>query len=879
MGVLSSQDIFDQLISKVLSHCRRTIHQRDDILGGGRTMEEMFEEYKTVLQAFLDHGLTLDPAKTQVGLTSIKFHGHIFDQDGLRPDPDKVAALKNAPPPPHQKALLSFICSVQWNQSFIPRFSELVLPLRQLALTEGPMKWTTKHQECFQALKDSLCANALNNHFDPQKKTALFCDAGKNGHIVGTRGGFSGYLTQLHEGVYRPVHLGSRGMTAQEAKWGQSEIEARAIRWATDKFRPYLVGASKFDIFTDCKSLLPLFNKVNKGSDMCPPRIARQILAMQDLDYELKFKAGKDNMADFASRCPQEAPEEEVLLSDELELQVVRSIVGDPVCLEKLKEATAEDEELLFVKDRIANNDWNDHKKDPRIRPYLGTGVEGQLSHIDGLIFRGHTIVVPTALRHHITKLIHERGHQGEANSRGLLRETFWFPGFANYVTSVITSCPDCQHVTRSYRREPMGISPTPSRPFQMIAMDYKGPFHDGFYALVIICLFSRYPDAVFVTSTSFEAIEKHLLRYFAQHGVPIDVKSDNGSPFNSAAFAAFAKHQGFKHSPVLARHPEANGEVERYMADIKKAYGIARLSNANYKTQIIEMLKAKRATPHPTVGKSPHEVAFGWKMRTGILSEQPRHLPEDQKNQQVVDGINEQKLKNKARHDAKRNVHPHTFRVNDRVLVDLQGNGKYEKELYVITRVHGVSITATRPSDGKTVKRHANHFKVYVDLNIVPEGGIATGVPIQQDDQDADAEDGAEIGEDGGLAIPFAPLQQNVAQLPGGAAPINNAGHGQGQPQGQRGGHRAPPRNVHFNENMQVREFLPRRQTRSGGPAPDLPNVQPAVLERSVQLRGQLQRQMDAHNEQQRLDRQADIQLQPDDNEEQEDELEDPQF
>jgi hypothetical protein len=51
-----------------------------------------------------------------------------------------------------------------------------------------------------------------------------------------------------------------------------------------------------------------------------------------------------------------------------------------------------------------------------------------------------------------------------------------------------------------------------------------------------------------------------------------------------------------------------------------------------------------------------------------------------------------------------------------------------------------------------------------YVDLKIEPEGGVATGVPIQQDDQDADAEDGAEIGEDGGLAIPFAPLQKQLS-------------------------------------------------------------------------------------------------------------------
>jgi transposase InsO family protein len=875
MGIVNAQDIFDQQMTSVVSDIRNTITSRDDILGGGRTLEEMYQTYRQVLKKLSDHELTLDPKKTKVGLTSIKFHGHIFDQYGMRPDPEKVSALKDAPRPPNQKALLSFICAIQWQQSFIPRYSELALPLRELSKTQGPMKWMSEHESCYQALKDALCTRTLNNYFVPNRVTGIFCDAGKNGHTVGTRGGFGGILAQVDPatGLWIPIAWASKTMTPTEVLWSQTEIESRAVRWACDKFRPYLLGGPKFSIFTDCKSLLPLFNK---GSDQCPPRIARQILALQDLDFELVFKAGRDQPADFTSRCPQECPEEEKHISDELEI-TVRSMSGDPVCLQRLKDATATDEELTFIKDRIAKNDWQEYPRDKRLRPYRGVLEAGELSHINGLIYKDEAIVVPTALRHIIAKLIHWKGHQGETNTKGLLKEHFWFPGFANYVTSVVSACPDCQHVTKSYRKEPMGISTTPSRPFQNIAMDFKGPMSDGWYALVIVDLYSRFPEVVFVTTTSFRAIKPHLLRFFAQHGVPESIKSDNGPPFSSHDFEQFGQQQGFKHDPVLPKHPEANGEVERLMASVKKASERAKYQKTDYKSEIVEWLRGYRATPHPVLKKSPHEIAHGWKMRTGILSQEPQRdqITEEDRRQRVVDRLNASKITHKLWRDAKRNVYPHNFRVNDQVLVDLKGNGKYEKEVYVITHIRGVAITITRRSDGQTLKRHPNNLKLYVE-RFEPAAEEARGTPIRKKTEGGaileGIEDGVQINDDDRIGGPVG-LANQIAELPPPNVIVQQQGQGgphRGGQQGARGGRgqqgarggqgRQGQQRLQFNEEVQVREFPredARRATRSRGPAPELPNVQPAVLERSVQLRGQLDRTIANHeHEQQQLRR-----------------------
>ena len=51
----------------------------------------------------------------------------------------------------------------------------------------------------------------------------------------------------------------------------------------------------------------------------------------------------------------------------------------------------------------------------------------------------------------------------------------------------------------------------------------------------------------------------------FARHGIPEQVRSDNGPQFDSEEFSYFAKEWGFKHSPSSSRKQMENlrGELE----------------------------------------------------------------------------------------------------------------------------------------------------------------------------------------------------------------------------------------------------------------------------------------------------------------------------
>ena len=67
--------------------------------------------------------------------------------------------------------------------------------------------------------------------------------------------------------------------------------------------------------------------------------------------------------------------------------------------------------------------------------------------------------------------------------------------------------------------------------------------------------------DVLHTTSTS--AVIGRLKRYFATHGVPKEVVTDNGSQFVSAEFRDFGKKWLFKHTTVSPYHHRANGLAE----------------------------------------------------------------------------------------------------------------------------------------------------------------------------------------------------------------------------------------------------------------------------------------------------------------------------
>ena len=131
-GTNSASEIFQNAISEQIRDISGAINISDDIIVYGKTQEEHNTALHAVLRRFADSGLTLHPDKCELNKKSLTFFGFVFSAHGISPDPEKVKAIHDARPPTSANEVRSFLGMVTYCAKFIPNFSDITKPLREL---------------------------------------------------------------------------------------------------------------------------------------------------------------------------------------------------------------------------------------------------------------------------------------------------------------------------------------------------------------------------------------------------------------------------------------------------------------------------------------------------------------------------------------------------------------------------------------------------------------------------------------------------------------------------------------------------------------------------------------------------------------------------
>ena len=97
------------------------------------------------------------------------------------PDPKKVEAIKNAPAPTTASGVRSFLGMATYCAKFIPKFSDVSAPLRELTKKDKQFHWSEQEERSFQQIKELLTSAKVMAYFDPCKETELITDASPTG--------------------------------------------------------------------------------------------------------------------------------------------------------------------------------------------------------------------------------------------------------------------------------------------------------------------------------------------------------------------------------------------------------------------------------------------------------------------------------------------------------------------------------------------------------------------------------------------------------------------------------------------------------------------------------------------------------------------------
>jgi hypothetical protein len=87
-------------------------------------------------------------------------------------------------------------------------------------------------------------------------------------------------------------------------------------------------------------------------------------------------------------------------------------------------------------------------------------------------------------------------------------------------VEQIIGDCFECKVTTKQHNQEPVKPTVIPDKPWDVIAVDFGGPYPDGHYNLVAIYKRTRYLEVARTTSTSFHKTKEKLKTIFASHGI-----------------------------------------------------------------------------------------------------------------------------------------------------------------------------------------------------------------------------------------------------------------------------------------------------------------------------------------------------------------------
>ena len=182
----------------------------------------------------------------------------------------------------------------------------------------------------------------------------------------------------------------------------------------------------------------------------------------------------------------------------------------------------------------------------------------------------------------------------------------------------------------------------------------------------------------------------------FSTFGIAEIVPCDNGPPFNGREFREFAQTLGVKHRKVTPLWPRAIGQVERFMRTIKKSVAAAKLEGKPWKTELFQLLRNYRSTPHSSTGITPATALFNRPMRNK-LPEVPQPIND---STDIAQGDHQAKTRMKAYADNKANVKPSSISVGDTVVINGDPSTKkslssYMPEPYTVIERKGSMITA----------------------------------------------------------------------------------------------------------------------------------------------------------------------------------------
>ncbi|GFU98241.1 hypothetical protein TNCV_672551 [Trichonephila clavipes] len=133
--------------------------------------------FEKMMDAILSgDGLKLNSKKCLFAVQEVKILGHLVSSKGVRPDSDKVKAVRNFPTPKNIHDIRSFLGICSYFRRFIKGFYYLAEPLKSLLKSGVEFHWGPEEVESFNSLKKALTSDPVLGMNDESAFTEIRTD-------------------------------------------------------------------------------------------------------------------------------------------------------------------------------------------------------------------------------------------------------------------------------------------------------------------------------------------------------------------------------------------------------------------------------------------------------------------------------------------------------------------------------------------------------------------------------------------------------------------------------------------------------------------------------------------------------------------------------
>lgn len=629
-GLCNAPATFERLMERVLEGLlwKAALVYLDDVLVYGNSFEEELSRLETVFQRMQKASLKLNPLKCELFCEEVPFLGHLVSREGVKTDPQKVAAVRDWPTPCAVTDVRSFVGLCTYYRRFVRDFASVASPLHRLTEKGAKFEWNDECEEAFCKLKEMLMEAPVLQYPDPGKPYILDCDASSEG--IGS------VLSQEVNGEEMVVSYYSSKFTKPERNYCVTRKELLAIIKSVDFFHHYLYGA-RFVVRTDHAALRWLKTLKNPEG-----QLARWIGKLEQHDYEIVHRSGRvHSNADALSRRPCPSKCQHCSRREATECKRTR-VQGEEEDEQNLRGRQQDDADIGPV---LAWRETDEERPawaevsamSPETKLYWKEW--NQLFVEEGVLKRKWLLpnsrlwyvqtIVPRGMRERLLKESHDNvtgGHLGVKKTLSKLRQRFYWVNMRRDVQEWCRVCSVCNSKKGPAKRgrAPIQVYQV-GAPMERVAVDIAGPFPRTAAGDRFICVamdyFTKWPEAYPLPDHEAATVASVLVsEYFARFGVPEELHSDQGREFEVAVFTECCSLLGLRKTRTTPLRPQSDGMVERLnrtmVQDLAKYCGEAQ---DDWDVRLPMFLMAYRSAEHEATSFTPARLMLGREIRLPV--------------------------------------------------------------------------------------------------------------------------------------------------------------------------------------------------------------------------------------------------------------------